>query len=151
MVQNAVTDCEHTDGKYPNSAIMEYTSTTGHHYTMDYTKILLERGQDFSGSQGKLETPSISTRDALPSAETTRSPYTTATFRSCDKAHTPSTKTVWNGWTIWVCFNLWFWLIDSFMYNVTIVDLQSELDRVGCIFKLGMSQVRSSYIRVLSW
>ena len=39
--------CEHTDGKHPNSAIMEQTSITGHRYTMDDTKILVREGKWF--------------------------------------------------------------------------------------------------------
>ena len=61
-MQNAVTDmkyigetdrtlanrfCEYTDGKHPNSAITEHTSTTGHCYTMDDTKILVQEDQWF--------------------------------------------------------------------------------------------------------
>ena len=33
---------EHTDGKHPNSAIEEHTSSTCHHYTLDDTKILVK-------------------------------------------------------------------------------------------------------------
>ena len=33
---------EHTDGNNPNSAIEEHTSSTGHHYTLDDTKILVK-------------------------------------------------------------------------------------------------------------
>ena len=33
---------EHTDGKHPNSAITEHTSTTGHIYTLPNVKVLVK-------------------------------------------------------------------------------------------------------------
>ena len=39
--------CEHTDGKHPNSAIMEHTFITGHCYIMDDTKILVREDKWF--------------------------------------------------------------------------------------------------------
>ena len=38
---------EHTDGKHPNSAIEEHTSSTSHHYTLVDTKILVKEGKWF--------------------------------------------------------------------------------------------------------
>ena len=38
---------EHTDGKHPNSAIVDHTSTTGNCYTMDDTKILVREAKWF--------------------------------------------------------------------------------------------------------
>ena len=39
--------CEHTNEKHPNFAIMEHTSSTGHHYTLDDTKILVREEKWF--------------------------------------------------------------------------------------------------------
>ena len=38
---------EHTDGKHLNSAIAEHTSSTGHRYTLDDTKILVREEKWF--------------------------------------------------------------------------------------------------------
>ena len=38
---------EHTDGKHPNSAIAELTSSSGHRYTLDDTKILVREDNWF--------------------------------------------------------------------------------------------------------
>ena len=38
---------EHTDGNHPTSAIEEHTSSTGHHYTLDDTKILVKEDKWF--------------------------------------------------------------------------------------------------------
>ena len=38
---------EHTDGKHVNSAIAEHTSSTGHRYTLDDTKILVREDNWF--------------------------------------------------------------------------------------------------------
>ena len=38
---------EHSDGKHPNSAIKEHSSSTHHHYTLDDTKILVKEDKWF--------------------------------------------------------------------------------------------------------
>ena len=43
---------EHTDGKHPNSAIMEHTSTNDHRYTMDDITILVRENKWFSRKIG---------------------------------------------------------------------------------------------------
>ena len=38
---------EHTDGKHPKSAIAEHTASTGNHYTLDDTNILVKEDKWF--------------------------------------------------------------------------------------------------------
>ena len=38
---------EDTDGKHPNSAIMEHISITGHKYTLTDVKVLVKEDSDF--------------------------------------------------------------------------------------------------------
>ena len=52
---------EHTDGNHPNSAFEDHTSSTGYHYTLDDTKILMKEDTWFLRKiQGALHIHKIS-------------------------------------------------------------------------------------------
>ena len=71
---------EHTDGKHPNSAIAEHTSSTGNHYTLDDTKILVGLK---GGFRVRSKRPFTYTNDPMHSTETEARKSPPSFFNSC--------------------------------------------------------------------
>ena len=114
---------EHTDGKHLNSAIVEHTSSTGHRYTLDNTKIVHGEGGEVVPAKDPRSSPH-SQEIPCPQPRPWDLPHSSPTPVTWHLSHVTShyhhKKTMWRGWNVWVCFKLVSTTLDiRFIYSLT--------------------------------